>query len=36
MNKKPMRVKGAEGVRDIVVVEKIWESIASGGKTIMI
>ena len=36
MNKKPMRVKGEEGVKDIIVVEKIWESIANGGKTIMI
>ena len=36
MNDKPMRVKGEEGVKDITVVEKIWESIAQGGKTIMI
>lgn len=35
-NKKPMRVPGEEGVRDIVVVEKIWESIANGGKTMRI
>lgn len=35
-NKKPMRVKGEEGVKDIMVVEKIWESIANGGKTMMI
>ena len=35
-NKKPMRVPGEEGVRDIVVVEKIRESIANGGQTMMI
>jgi hypothetical protein len=31
-----MRVTGDEGLKDIIVVEKIWESIAQGGKTIMI
>ena len=36
MNKKPMRVPGEEGARDIAVVEKIWESIANGGKTVML
>ena len=36
INDKPMRVTGDEGVKDIIVVEKIWESIAQGGKTIMI
>ena len=36
MNDKPMRVKGEEGVKDIIVVEKIWESIAQGGKTLEI
>jgi glucose-fructose oxidoreductase len=36
MNDKPMRVTGDEGLKDIIVVEKIWESIAQGGKTIMI
>lgn len=36
MNKKPMRVNGEEGVKDIIVVEKIWESITNGGKTVMI
>ena len=35
-NKKPMRVPGEEGLRDIIVVEKIWESIANGGKTVMV
>jgi glucose-fructose oxidoreductase len=36
MNKKPMRVTGEEGAKDIAVVEKIWESIANGGKTMML
>ena len=36
MNKKPMRVKGEEGLKDMIIVEKIWESIANGGKTVMI
>ncbi len=36
MNEKPMRVTGEEGVKDMIVVEKIRESIAQGGKTIMI
>ncbi|MCG8307275.1 MAG: Gfo/Idh/MocA family oxidoreductase [Cytophagales bacterium] len=35
-NKKPMRVPGEEGLKDIIIVEKIWESIANGGKTVMI
>ena len=35
-NKKPMRVPGEEGLKDIIVVEKIWESISQGGKTVMI
>ena len=36
MNDKPMRVTGGEGVNDMIVVEKIWESIAQGGKTMKI
>ena len=36
MNEKPMRVTGEEGVKDMIVVEKIWESIAQGGKTMKI
>ncbi|MCK5103934.1 MAG: Gfo/Idh/MocA family oxidoreductase [Cyclobacteriaceae bacterium] len=36
MNDKPMRVKGEEGLKDIIVVEKIQESIALGGKTVEI
>ncbi|MCK5209197.1 MAG: Gfo/Idh/MocA family oxidoreductase [Cyclobacteriaceae bacterium] len=36
MNDKPMRVKGEEGLKDIIVVEKIQESIALGGKTLEI
>jgi glucose-fructose oxidoreductase len=36
MNDKPMRVTGEEGLLDIIVVEKIRESIAQGGKTLMI
>jgi glucose-fructose oxidoreductase len=36
MNDKPMRVKGEEGLKDIIVVEKIRESIAQGGKTMTI
>lgn len=35
-NKKPMRVPGEEGLKDIIIVEKIWESIENGGKTMMI
>lgn len=36
MNDKPLRVTGEEGLKDIIVVEKIRESIAQGGKTLMI
>ena len=36
MKDKPMRVPGEEGLRDMIVVDKIWESIAQGGKTLMI
>ena len=36
MNDKPMRVKGEEGLKDIIVVEKIQESIALGGKAVEI
>ena len=36
INNKPMRVPGEEGLRDMIVVDKIWESIAQGGKTLMI
>ncbi|MCK5278478.1 MAG: Gfo/Idh/MocA family oxidoreductase [Cyclobacteriaceae bacterium] len=36
MNNKPMRVKGEEGLKDIIVVEKIQESIALGGKAVEI
>ena len=36
LNKKPMRVTGEEGLKDMIVVEKIRESIAQGGKTMMI
>jgi glucose-fructose oxidoreductase len=36
MNKKPMRVSGEEGLKDMIIVEKIRESIAQGGKTLMI
>lgn len=34
INKKPMRVTGEEGLRDMIIVEKIRESIDLGGKTI--
>jgi predicted dehydrogenase len=36
MNDKPLRVTGEEGLKDIIVVEKIYESIGQGGKTMMI
>lgn len=36
LNDKPLRVTGEEGLKDIIVVEKIRESIAQGGKTLMI
>jgi glucose-fructose oxidoreductase len=36
INDKPLRVKGDEGLKDIIVVEKIYESIENGGKTMMI
>lgn len=35
-NKKPLRVTGEEGLKDMIIVEKIRESIAQGGKTVMI
>lgn len=35
-NGKPLRVTGEEGLKDIIVVEKIWESVSQGGKTVMI
>jgi len=35
-NEKPLRVTGEEGLKDIIVVEKIWESVAQGGKTLII
>jgi glucose-fructose oxidoreductase len=36
MNDKPMRVSGEEGLKDMIVVEKIRESIARGGETLEI
>ncbi len=36
LNDKPLRVTGEEGLKDIIVVEKIWESINQGGRTVMI
>jgi glucose-fructose oxidoreductase len=34
MHNKPLRVTGEEGLKDMIVVDKIWESIGQGGKTI--
>ncbi len=36
INKKPMRVPGEEGLKDMIIVDKIFESIEQGGKTLEI
>ena len=36
LNKKPMIVPGEEGLKDIIVLEKIYESAAAGGKRLEI
>lgn len=36
MNKKPMRVPGEEGLKDMIIVDRIFESIEQGGKTLEI